>query len=522
MIRPMNRFLLALLLISGCAGSDDTVTVESGPVKAMVSDTTRTFLAIPYAAPPVGDLRFKAPQPPLKWSGTLANIDWGHNCAQASSPIVTNFDFNEDCLTVNIWTPRPVPKDAPVMVFFHGGAFIVGGIQDPIYDGSALASHGVIVVTVGYRLGPFGFVAHPALAAEDPSGSSGLQGFLDQRAALKWVQRNISAFGGDPKNVTIFGESAGAISVLLHMVSPGSAGLFAHAIVESGPLLSRPGLAVRWPKVPSVQTAHQTTDAYALGGQLVKGLGCDTAGDVLACMRGKSTAEVLAAVPLPSFNLRGLMMQPIWWATLDGVEVPDEPYAMLQRGEFTKVPVLIGTNRDEGSFFEKLVTVVSTPADYQAELDAEFATQASAVETQYPVSAFPTPADAATAVFTDHLFTCDTRRVARAVSDSVPLYRYHFEHPAEEPLFPHSGVTHASELAFVFGIGERLAEDEHPLAEAFQGYWTRFARTGDPNGGGAPAWPVYDAATDSYLRLDTTQAADTGVATTSCNFWDNL
>lgn len=522
MIRPMKRFLFAVLLISGCAASEDTVTVESGPVKAMLNDKTRTFLAIPYAAPPLGDLRWKAPQPPLPWSGTLANIDWGHNCAQKSSPIVTNYDFNEDCLTVNIWTPRPAPKDAPVMVFFHGGAFLVGGIQDPIYDGSALASHGVVVVTVGYRLGALGFVATPALTAEDPAGAAGQQGFLDQRAALKWVQRNIAAFGGDPKNVTIFGESAGGISVIMHMVSPGSAGLFTHAIVESGPTLSRPGLAVRWPAVPSVQTEHPSISAYDLGQQLVKGLGCDGAGDPLVCMRSKSADEVIAAVPLPSFNLRGLMMQPVWWPVIDGVELPDEPYDMLKGGKYTQVPLLIGTNRDEGSFFEKLVTVVSTPADYEGELSAEFGNQASTVEGQYPLSGFPTPGDAATAVFTDHLFTCDARRVARAAVPNGPVFRYHFEHPAEVPLFPNSGVTHASELAFVFGIQDRLAADEQSLADAFQTYWTNFAKTGDPNGAGVPAWPAYDAATDAYLRLDKTQSGDIGVATNNCNFWDNL
>jgi para-nitrobenzyl esterase len=519
----MRGILCLAVLCAGCAASEDTVVVEGGPVKGMLADGTRTFLAIPYAAPPVGPLRWKAPQPAPRWDGTLANIDWGHNCAQISSPIVTNYDFDEDCLTVNVFTPRPAPLNAPVMVFFHGGAFIVGGPADPIYDGSLIASQGVIVVTVGYRLGALGYVATPELTAEDPDGAAGEQGFLDQRMALKWVQQNIAAFGGDPKNVTLFGESAGGISVLMHMVSPGSSGLFARALVESGPVLTIPGYAIRWPKVPSVTVQHRTNDAYALGDQLVKGLNCDGQSDVLGCMRGKSSDEVLHAVPQPMFNLRGLAMQPVWWPAIDGVELPDEPYALLQAGSFAHVPLLIGTNRDEGSFFEKLVSIVSTQSDYEGELGAQFGGQAGTVEARYPLSSFPTPGDAATAVFTDSAFTCDTRRVARVISAAgVPVWRYQFMHPAEVPLFPNSGVTHASELAFVFGTASRLADDEHPLSQAFEGYWTRFAATGDPNGAGAPAWPAYDGPSDAYLRIDTAQTAMTGVNTSACDFWDAL
>jgi len=519
----MKRILPLVLLLFGCSASEDTVTVENGTVKAVLQPGTRAFLAIPYAAPPVGDLRWKPPQPPLKLDGTLANIDWGHNCSQKPSPIVTNYDFSEDCLTVNVWTPRPAPRNAPVMLFIHGGAFIVGGAQDPIYDGARLASQGVVVVTANYRLGMLGFAALPELTAEDPDGAAGQQGFQDQRAAMKWVQRNIAAFGGDPTNVTLFGESAGAISVLMHLTSPRSQGLFVRAIVESGPTLSRPGLAVRWPALPSVHVANPTLDGYALGRQLAKGLGCDTAADVLSCMRAKPVADVVAAVPLPPFNLKGLMMQPIWWPVIDGVELPDEPTALLQRGAFNHVPLLIGTNRDEGTLFEKLATVISTPADYDGEVTAEFGPKAPTVEAKYSLSAFPTPGDAASAVFTDHVFTCDTRRVARAVARAgVPVFRYQFVHVPEVPLFPNSGVTHAAELAFVFGTDNRLAADEHPLSDAFEGYWSRFARTGDPNGGNAPAWPAYDGASDSYLRIDTEPTGDAGVRTALCDFWDGL
>ena len=465
---------------------------DTGTVVGSLGDKTRSFLGIPYAAPPLGPLRFAPPAAHARWSQPLVAKKLQPTCPQGISPFTSNLDQSEDCLTLNVWTPRPAPKNAPVMVFIHGGAFVVGAGGDLIYQGTALASHGVVVVTLNYRLGALGYLG----------GNWGIQ---DQRAALQWVQRNIAAFGGDPANVTLFGESAGGISVLVHMVSPPSAGLFHRAIVESGPLFTAPNHSMYW------QTQAQ---AAAHGATFMQNLGCSD----LDCMRNQPIDPLIQGQGTMGLNLRGFAMTPPWWPFIDGTDVPAAPPSLLQSGNLMKVPVIIGTNRDEGTLFEKVLTPVVTDADYTAEMMAPFAAQTQAVLGRYPSSSFPTPGDAAAAVYGDNVFTCDTRRIARALAAAgVPVWRYHFEHLPEMPLFGGVGVHHAAELAFVFE-NRFMAAAELPLAEQIETWWTNFAKTGDPGSD----WPSYDATTDRHLVIDTTPHVAEGVSTELCDFWDAL
>jgi para-nitrobenzyl esterase len=348
------------------------------------------------------------------------------------------------------------------------------------------------VVTANYRLGALGFL----------SGNWGIQ---DQRAALLWVQRNIAAFGGNPHDVTLFGESAGGISVLVHLVSPPSAGLFQRAIVESGPSQSIPNRSLFW---------QTPADAQAHAQMYLQSLGCAD----LDCARGKTADDLAALQSINAYNLRGLSMQRPWWPILDGTDLPAPPYTLIQQGAFARMPVIIGTNRDEGTLFERVLTPVTTQADYDGEAMAAFGAQGPAVVSHYPASAFASVGDAASAVFGDNAFTCDTRRVARAlVAAGVPVWRYHFEHVPDMPLIAGIGVHHAAELAFVFE-NRFMAATEAPFGAQIEGWWTSFAKSSDPG----TDWPAYDGATDRYLAIDVTPHVEQGLTKDLCDFWDTL
>jgi para-nitrobenzyl esterase len=540
-----SLIVVALLAAAGCGNHDDaapdggtpdgaaagppplTVQVAQGALQGKPADGGgRAFLGIPYAAPPVGALRFRAPQPAAAWSGVRDATKRGPMCPQfqlmvggGKPTIATGTD--EDCLSLNVWTPAAATAARPVMVFLHGGAFVLGSGGDAVYDGANLANAGdVVVVTLNYRLGPLGFAALAALDGEDPaSPTSGNYGLVDQRAALQWVHDNIATFGGDPSDVTLFGESAGGASVCLHLVSPGSQGLLHRALMESGPCTA---------------FSYPVRDAWeAQGQQLATALGCSGADptSVRACLRAASVENLLTALPLRTEIVFGPGVS--WQPWVDGTVVPDQPAALFAAGHQADVPLLLGANEDEGSlFFKVLGAHVADDADLRLQLVTLYPAAPSstldAVMARYSSATFGTAQDAAIRLVGDVL-VCDARRVARMhAAAGRPTFLYHFTR-AFKWIVPGLGAFHSAELPFVFDNAYQfipLANAELPLSMAMQGYWSRFAAAGDPNAHDASAttvaWPAYAAASDTDLQLDLTIATQTGLRKDACDFWDGL
>ncbi|KYG02350.1 hypothetical protein BE18_02715, partial [Sorangium cellulosum] len=493
------------------------IQTEAGPVEGAVVGATRTFLGIPYAAPPVGELRWKSPAPHEPWTEPRKALEVGIPCSQLN--LLTpgyNESSGEDCLTLNVWTPeRPASSSLPVLVWIHGGGFEMGSSAEADYDGRLLSeTTGSVVVTLNYRLGPLGFLALPELKSEDPDHpSTGAYGLEDQRAALEWVKANIGAFGGDPGKVTLFGESAGGISVCMHLVSPPSKGLFQRAIIESGPC----------------DSAADEATATAQGQELVEALGCADAPSVLECLRGKPAEEVMSALPPGEAFLVGA--GPTWFPVIDGWNLPDLPGKLLEAGSFEKMPTILGSNGDEGSLFVTLWGETATVAD-----EADFVTFADGlapghgeeVVANYPSDTYGSAQAAATAALGDSMFVCPTRRAARAIaSGGAATYLYHFTHAPESSLLGDLGAFHSAEIRYVFGnpgllVSEPLTEDELELSQAIMGYWSRHAETGDPNGEDAAEWPRYDAETDENIVLDMTLSQEAGLKKDLCDMWDSF
>jgi para-nitrobenzyl esterase len=444
-------------------------------------------------------------------------VNHGPRCAQAGllSPAYDTTTV-EDCLTVNVWTPdKAAPSPAPVLVWIHGGAFVFGSNSDADYDGQALSeATGAVVVTVNYRLGPFGALAHPALKAEDPSHpSSGAYGLEDQRAALAWVKANIAAFGGDPGKVTLFGESAGGISTCMHMASPKSEGLFQRAIIESGPCNS----------------AVAEADAFAQGEELVMALGCGdadaSAASVLECLRGKSTEAIMSALPASGDLIFG--EGPSWFPVLDGWNLPDQPEALLAAGSAANIPTILGSNADEGTLFFALAeTKVADDAAFEALAEKLVPGKGKEVVALYPTATFGSAEKAAMAAVGDAGFVCPARRAARALEKAGgSAYLYHFTYVPMGTLLPNLGAYHSSEIKSVFGNSTQLAsqpltDEEKELSATIQGYWSRHAETGDPNGDGAAEWPKYNAAKDENIVLNPMISTQSGLRKDLCDFWD--
>jgi para-nitrobenzyl esterase len=495
---------------AGCAAAGATpepglVITSHGPVRGVADGATWAFRGIPYAQPPTDARRFAPPEPLGCFPGApaaFAATDFGARCPQRDADGVVV--GAEDCLTLNVWVPQaPAAVPRPVMVFIHGGGNVQGSSAEPVYDGDELAtSGGVVVITINYRLGALGFLAHPALAAERPEGVSGNWGILDQIAALAWVRDEIAAFGGDPARVTIFGESAGARDVCVLLASPRAAGLFHGAIMQSGGC-----------------TDPTEGEAESFGAEWAAAAGCAGAADLPACLRGLDLAEVMATLPQEASVLSGNDYQP----NVDGAVLPEPPIDAIAAGRHNAVPFMVGANADETGRYAPAIT---TEMQYQQAVQAMFPLLYMQVLAQYPAAAYPTPRRALVALTSDARFICPSREVARAgaAAPTPPVWRYFFTHPAT-PL----GAVHGIELVYVFGTFESIAGDtpsaaDLALATALQGYWTRFAATGDPNGDGAPVWPAYDGAggADPFLDLAATPVAGDGVRTAQCDFWEAL
>lgn len=503
------------------AAEPGVAAVETGLVRGAREGASWVYRGVPYAAPPVGDLRWKAPELPACWEGTRDAAAYGPVCpqrdAKSGAPVGA-----EDCLTLNVWAPdgsSGAEGPYPVLFFMHGGGNIQGSSSEPItegnpvYDGLRLGEAGqAIVVTINYRLGPLGFLALPELSAESPHGASGNYGLLDQIAALQWVQRNIAAFGGDPERVMLFGESAGALDTVTLYASPLAAGLFHAALVESGGMTSTP-----------------LADAEAaMGARVDAESSCAGQADRLACLRGQTPEDLLAEIP-GSSGIGDVAVggdPASYGPVVDGHVLPKRTRDLIEAGEHNHVPFALGTNRDE---MAKLLAVqVDTAAQYEGVVNASFGPLAADVLAAYPAADYPTPQDALVALYSDLRFTCPARALARMASaaQSEPVWRYFFARRAttgqgEAP------AAHATELLYVFGTLEDIplfqpAAEDLALSASMMGYWARFGATGDPNGGGAPEWPAYDAERDTHLVLDSPLSAGEGVRTAQCDFWDGL
>ena len=507
------------------AAPDPThIAIADGEVRGSIVGTSRQFLAIPYAKPPIGDLRWKAPQKPDAWTAPRDATQFSKRCAQLANPTLQNAaSTDEDCLYLNVWTPSPAPNGVlPVMIWIHGGGNVNGSTSEPVpfvntgvfYSGQFLAgNHNVVVVSMNYRLGLFGFFAHPALAAE---GSSGNQGLLDQRMAMQWVHDNIRKFGGDPDNVTIFGESAGSQDVCLHVASPGSAPLFHRAISESGGCTTR---------------LRTQTEAEAQATAVASDLACPGA-DALACLRGKSAAELMAArAVVDRLNNGGATG---FGPNIDGQFMPDQPRTLYNDGHIARVPYLLGSNQDEGTLFVATAPI-ATEGEYADALTARFGpTLGGAVKAAYKFTDFtndpPNAALAALArVIGDSLLVCTTYDTAvRAQAAGLPVYLYNFNVPVPPQPGIYLGATHGSELTSVFGTSPVFTTETQLVSDVIQNYWTNFARTGDPNPqiGIDPMWPKLTATQNIRLNfaLEPTSVPSTvlNFRADLCNFWSTV
>ena len=505
------------------AQSPDDVCVASTPsglVRGAVRGIGCTYLGIPYGAPPVGDLRWKPPRPRAPWApAVLSATTPPPTCPLINPPTTGQPSGNEDCLMLNIWAPSR-PAQAAVIVWFHTGGFQAASANLAASNGERLAQErNVIVVAPNYRLGPFGFLAHSALTLEDPAyRSSGNYGLLDQRAALAWVRDHIAAFGGDPRNVTIAGTSAGSQSVSLHLVSPASSGLFHRAVMQSGVA------SARW---------TSAAEAEARGEQFARALECTDVRTAAACLRSKTRDEVLRALPIDQAQIlerRAVQWNPI----VDGLEITDQPRELYTRGRFNRVPLIIGVNKDEGwTFVDRSFPGELDATQYEAAVRNEFGADAPAVLRLYAATAFPSPKDALSQLTGDAEYVCEALRVARLVSQAgVDVYFYSFDHTIDA-VTP-GRAFHGLESNLLFGnnfgapSNHVLTAGDLALFRAMSGYWRRFAETGNPNAPGeAVRWPLFKVnrfpiPSDRYLVLGDIISNANRLRDRQCVFWDRF
>jgi para-nitrobenzyl esterase len=450
------------------AAINDPVRVEQGQLSGVpgTSPDIRVYKGVPFAAPPVGDLRWRAPKPAADWPGVRKADQFSATCMQTPYPEGSLYrsepqPVSEDCLYLNIWTAaKSASEKRPVMVWIHGGAFTRGSGSTPVYDGENLAKKGVVLVTVNYRLGIFGFFAHPELTAESEHHSSGDYGILDEIAALQWVQKNIAKFGGDPKRVTIFGESAGSWAVNVLVASPLTKGLFQRAIGESGGNFNKMALLA---------------DAEKSGAR---------AGS-LKELRAKSSDEIMKTTGASSVNV-------------DGWVLPTDVMTIFEKGQQNDVPVLLGSNADEGTAF---VPAKVTVTGLQATAKQRFGAKADEFSKIYPATSDEEAWAASAHLMRDTTFGLQMRTWARMQTKTgkSPAYLYYFNHVP--PGAGHYGAYHASEIAYVFGTGRNWEDADRKLSDAMSSYWVNFATTGNPNGKGLPVWTKYDENKDVALGL---------------------
>ncbi len=471
-----------------------TAVTTSGLVRGQGVEVT-SFKGIPYAAPPVGPLRWRPPQEPSPWTDTRDATQFGPQCPQTQP----TGPMNEDCLNLNVWTPaRSATERLPVMVWIHGGGFALGSGSRPSFDGEALACRGVVLVTLNYRLGALGFLAHPALSRESARGVSGNYGLLDQIAALHWVRNNVARFGGDPSNVTVFGQSGGAYSISIFMVSPMAKGLFRRAILQSLPLMFPPAIQLRSAEAEGASKAPDITAS-----------------------RMVSAEQILKQVaPRPPLSA-GVHLFPV----VDGWLLPKDPTDLIGTTQQASMPVLIGYTADEGNFF--LGTAPKSISGFQTFVQSKFgAAQLEPILAMYPAKADADASDALGRFFGDYELITSTVLTARAMArvGNVRLYQFSRVGPLSRRLW--NGATHTSEIPYVFDHVTAPSADfqsqDKVVSEAMVGAWVRFAKTGDPNGPNLPTWPAYREPGYQYLKYSDSIATDAGFREAQVEFCARL
>jgi cholinesterase len=511
--------LIALVQVN--CWSEDLVQTEGGLVRGVVQDVYRSFKGIPFMAPPVGDLRWVAPQPKAPWSPAVLDASqYSAGCPQDCGlpPMTCPASISEDCMYLNVFTPRvsQMTSKVPVMVFFPGGHFDQGAAGTDLYNGGYMVNRSnVILVTTNYRLGVLGWIATGSL--------KGNYGFQDQLAALQWVQQNIANFGGDPTQVTIFGQSAGADSVAAHIISAKSTGLFSRAIIES---------------FPATLPMKTWEDARKIGRLFLGNLSCSD-GD-MGCLRSKSVNEILVAQNkvanhLPILHPLQLFLP--WTPVINGIEFSDDMWTAVSSGSFNKVPLLIGTVSEEALMFVYLAApdMKINDVEYVAALGYLFTSDAAKVLIEYP----PTPIvgdkrPALGALGTDYIFTCANRYWTGLITaNNVPTWIYQFTHPSSvdfwTPTYPFcvGHVCHGVELPFLFNtlqlFNMQPTPQEVQMSNSMIDYWTNFAKTGNPN---KPApvqyWPQFDYTNFNSLNINTPISVVQGLKKNKCDFWDSI
>jgi len=490
-----------LLLVLPLAAIADPVRTQSGPVAGAPGNNpaVRVYKGIPYAAPPVGALRWKAPQAPASWTDVRQATQFGSACMQTPYAQTSLYyrppePVSEDCLYLNVWTAASSAGERrPVMVWIHGGAYTRGSGAVSTYDGEVLAAKGVVLVTINYRLGIFGFLAHPELTKESDVKSSGNYGLLDAMAALEWVKRNIAPFGGDPQRVTIFGESAGSSAVNFLMATPLAKGLFQRVIGESGANFGGANFGRR----------SMLADAEQSGARL----------GALAELRAKSSAELMQLETPTRTNV-------------DGWFLPEEVASIFAQGKQSDVPLIAGYNADESTALSPLASGASAKSFVDG-VRGRYGDRAGEFLKIYPASSDEQAASAYYSSTRDQGMGWQMRTWARMQTGSgkSPAYLYYFTRVPPGPQSQRYRAYHAAEIQYVFGNlrpGRPWEDADRKLAETMTSYWVNFATSGDPNGKGLPKWPRYDAAADVSMEFGDTVAARPQVNKAGLDFFDSV
>jgi len=517
--RWMIGLIATVTILSGCQENvadrapqpGIEVMTDKGLVRGIVKGESRVFLGMPYAAPPVGERRWRPPSPTVKWTGVRDAQNRGATCTQGEGG--RGGIGSEDCLVINVWAPRKASlQPLPVFVWIHGGGFVVGSSNIPMLDGQHLSEAGnIVVVSFNYRLGLLGFLALAELSAESPSNSSGAYGFFDQLAALQWVKRNIASFGGDPSEVTLGGNSAGAMSVCNHLASAASRGLFQRAIIHSGSCM---------PPTPALE------DYEKQGNQVVAKVGCDGDADVLACMRRQDAQRVMDAFEVENPSPGGVLFQQagIVWEippTVDKAFLDQPVEQSFAAGDVAKVPVIIGANENEGGLLVYGQPAPDGAKGYNAALNRRYGSRAQDVLRQYPLEDFDSPVEALAKIVSDELFLCPTKRTAEYLRQAgLDVFLYKFEQPLEKLGDPWTTAFHTSEIPFVFGNAHfftELGQADLDYSAKVMPYWLRFITTGDPNSEGVTPWPDYKS--DSHLVFGEPIRAGNDFGNEKCEFW---
>jgi para-nitrobenzyl esterase len=460
-------FIVALVLLTLDVHADpQPLKIDTGFMRGVVDDNVVVYKGIPFAAPPLGNRRWREPQPPRPWKGVLQANRFPSQCSQLGPPLPTMPEepTSEDCLYLNLWTPAMHSKaKLPVMVFFYGGGFLRGSASTPLYASGGLPrANGIILITVNYRVGVLGFLAHPELSAESPHHVSGNYALLDAIAALKWVKRNVSAFGGDPHRVTIFGQSAGSQLVSLLMISPPARGLFSAAIAESNANMG-PGMIV-------------LGDAERGGAAFAESLGAKS----LAELR-KIPAEKITASPFDP------------WPNVDGYVIPGETYSLYAKGHQAPVPLLLGYNLDEGQYFQ----TPTTATEYKTAVSKEYGSFADQMLDLFPGGTDDEATRSKTRLWAESAFGWQMWSWARINASTSPQKTFFYCFSSKY------GSGHGAELPFVFQypFGAPWNDDQRDMGRKIAAYWTNFARTGDPNGRELPTWPEFNAKTNPVMYI---------------------